>query len=109
MLGVADIVFTGGYSLFEAKRGRHRNVLPFPSSVDVPHFSRARSREPGLAPIPRFGFYGVIDERMDLELVAHVADARPDWCIEMVGPIVKINPDDLPRRANPLLSGRAWL
>ena len=77
----ADLVFTGGYSLYEAKRSLHRAVHPFPSSVDVAHFAAARTpgQEPAdqaALPRPRFGFYGVIDERMDLELVAALADAR---------------------------------
>jgi UDP-galactopyranose mutase len=101
----ADIVFTGGYSLYEAKRDRHANIHPFPSSVDVAHFKRARS---GLAPagdlagIPgkRLGFYGVIDERMDLGLLKAVAERRPDWSLVMVGPLAKIGPDDLPRLPN---------
>jgi UDP-galactopyranose mutase len=101
----ADVVFTGGYSLFEAKRGRHANIHPFPSSVDVAHFATARARaddpadQAGL-PQPRFGFYGVVDERMDLALLAHLADARPDWSVIIVGPVVKIDPADLPRRPN---------
>ncbi|WP_253190374.1 UDP-galactopyranose mutase [Sphingomonas sp. LM7] len=101
----ADIVFTGGYSLYEAKRGRHANVHAFPSSVDVAHFASARSHDEDPAdqaglPRPRFGFYGVVDERMDLALLAHVADARPDWSIVIVGPVVKIDPADLPQRPN---------
>jgi UDP-galactopyranose mutase len=100
LLDRADLVFTGGYSLFEAKRDRHPDVRPFPSSVDVAHFARARSRTPGEKGSARFGFYGVIDERMDLQLLAQLADARPDWTIEIVGPVVKIDPADLPRRAN---------
>jgi len=100
LLAEADLVFTGGYSLYEAKRARHADVRPFPSSVDVAHFARARDRAPGANAVPRFGFYGVIDERMDLDLVARLADARPDWQIEMVGPVVKIDPADLPRREN---------
>ena len=105
LFALADVVFTGGYSLFEAKKGRHSNIHPFPSSVDRAHFAKARiagSEPADQAAIagPRFGFYGVIDERMDLELLAKVADARPDWSLVMVGPIVKIDPADLPRRAN---------
>lgn len=100
LLGLADLVFTGGHSLYEAKRARHPDVRPFPSSVDVAHFARARDRAPGLGSVPRLGFYGVIDERMDLDLVARLADAQPDWQIEMVGPVVKIDPADLPRRPN---------
>jgi UDP-galactopyranose mutase len=105
LLAQADVVFTGGHSLYEAKRGRHSNIHPFPSSVDVRHFGQARSAmdEPndmaGL-PRPRLGFYGVIDERMDLELLARLADARPDWAIVMIGPVVKISEEDLPRRSN---------
>ena len=100
----ADLVFTGGYSLYEAKREQHRSVHPFPSSVDVAHFSAARAGGDAPAqrdlPKPRLGFYGVIDERMDLALIAALADARPDWSIIMVGPIVKLDPAELPQRAN---------
>jgi len=105
LIGQADLVFTGGYSLYEAKAGRHGSVHPFPSSVDIAHFGRARSdaAEPAdQAAIagPKLGFYGVIDERMDLDLLTALADARPDWSIVMLGPVVKIAEDDLPRRAN---------
>jgi UDP-galactopyranose mutase len=101
----ADAVFTGGYSLYEAKRDRHRNIHPFPSSVDRAHFEVARAgfaHPADMASIarPRLGFYGVIDERMDLDLLAAIADARPDWQIVMVGPVVKVAPEDLPQRAN---------
>jgi UDP-galactopyranose mutase len=105
LLEQADLVFTGGYSLYEAKRDRHPAIHPFPSSVDAAHFSAARlgTAEPedqaGI-PGPRLGFYGVIDERMDLALLAEIADARPDWSLVMVGPVVKISEADLPRRAN---------
>jgi UDP-galactopyranose mutase len=101
----ADLVLTGGHSLYETKRARHPNVHAFPSSVDAEHFARARWPQPdpedqvGL-PRPRLGFFGVIDERMDLPLVAGLADARPDWQVVMVGPVVKIDPEALPRRAN---------
>ncbi len=105
LLGVADLVFTGGYSLYEALAARHANIHPFPSSVDVAHFAQAR--EAGVDPAdqralprPRFGFYGVIDERMDLALIAALAAARPDWTIVMVGPIAKIRREDLPQAAN---------
>ena len=101
----ADAVFTGGYSLYEAKRHRHPNIHPFPSSVEVAHFAAARG--PGEEPAdmrdipgPRLGFYGVIDERMDLDLLAQVADARPDWALVIVGPVVKISAEDLPQRPN---------
>ena len=105
LLAKADLVFTGGYSLYEAKRSRHPRVHAFPSSVDRQHFERARSAlaEPDdQAPLPgpRFGYYGVIDERLDLSLIAALADAHPDWSIVMVGPLAKIARASLPRRPN---------
>ena len=101
----ADVVFTGGVSLFEAKRNKHANVHPFPSSVDVPHFAQARAglvepADQASLARPRMGFCGVIDERMNLELVAGVARERPDWQLVMVGPVVKISPESLPRSEN---------
>lgn len=101
----ADIVFTGGSSLYEAKKDRHSNVHCFPSSVDRVHFLKARARQFDPAdqeelPKPRLGFYGVIDERFDTELLAKVAKMRPDWSFVMVGPIVKISEEDLPKRPN---------
>lgn len=105
LLKRSDLVFTGGYSLYEAKRSRHPQVHPFPSSVEIAHFARARGTlfqpgdQSGLAR-PRLGFYGVIDERFDLPLIAAVADARPDWQIVLVGPVVKIDEATLPRRDN---------
>jgi glycosyltransferase involved in cell wall biosynthesis len=101
----ADIVFTGGSSLYEAKKGRHPHVHCFPSSVDRTHFIKARARQFEPAdqedlPRPRLGFYGVIDERFDTELLDKVAELRPDWSFVMLGPVVKISQDDLPRRPN---------
>jgi len=101
----ADVVFTGGSSLFEAKKDRHANVHCFPSSVDRTHFMRARARQFDPAdqeelPRPRLGFYGVIDERFDTELLDKVAELRPDWSFVMLGPVVKISEDELPRRGN---------
>lgn len=105
LLELADVVFTGGQALFEAKRQLHPNIHPFPSSVDVKHFGRARARleEPAdQRPIagPRLGFFGVIDERMDLSLLEGVARARPEWQLVLIGPVVKIDPADLPRLPN---------
>ena len=105
LIAHADLVFTGGHSLYEAKRGRHPQVHAFPSSVDVDHFRGARTLAERAHGGPRLGFYGVVDERMDLDLLASLADARPGWTIEIVGPVVKIDPADLPRRANILYAG----
>jgi hypothetical protein len=101
----ADVVFTGGMSLHRSKEARHHNVHFFPSSVDVACFARAREtlREPedhAALRRPRLGFYGVVDERMDLELIARAASQRPDWSFIIVGPVVKIDPASLPVRDN---------
>jgi UDP-galactopyranose mutase len=101
----ASVVLTGGQSLYEAKRHQHANIHPFPSSVDVEHFAQARRitddpRDQAPIPQPRLGFFGVIDERMDLALLDGMAAVRPDWHIVMIGPVVKIDPGSLPRRGN---------
>lgn len=105
LLARADLVFTGGYSLYDAKRGRHPNVHPFPSAVDLEHFAKARAGliEPGdqnSLSGPKLGFFGVIDERIDLLLIDSIAAARPDWSLIMIGPVTKIDPDSLPCRPN---------
>jgi UDP-galactopyranose mutase len=105
LLRLADVVFTGGHSLYEAKRHLHKNIHPVPSSVDAPHFAQARSiagdpPDQASIPGPRAGFFGVIDERMDMELLAGLADERPDLHLVMIGPVVKIDPAGMPRRPN---------
>jgi len=109
----ADLVLTGGQSLYEAKRGLHPNVHAFPSSVDVKHFARARGAqsEPedqtnASIPRPRIGYFGVIDERMDMDLVRGVAEARPDWQLVFVGPTCKIDPASFPTLPNVHRLGR---
>jgi UDP-galactopyranose mutase len=105
LLDRADVVFTGGYSLYETKRHQHGNVHPFPSGVDLEHFRPARRKLPEPAdqraiPHPRLGFYGVIDERLDTDLVAQLAALRPEWQIILVGPVLKVDPASLPRAEN---------
>jgi UDP-galactopyranose mutase len=105
LLRRADLVLTGGRSLFEAKRALHANVHECPSSVDVAHFSRARHSvvEPDdqkHIPRPRIGFFGVLDERLDRELLDEVAGRCPGWHYVMVGPVAKIDRRDLPCRTN---------
>lgn len=101
----ADLVLTGGQTLYESKRELHPNVHAFPSSVDVQHFSTARTPQPdpedqAAIPHPRLGYFGVIDERMDIDLVRQVAAARPDWHLVMIGPTAKIDPATLPQAPN---------
>ena len=107
LLDEAELVFTGGRSLYDAKKGRHPAVHCFPSSVDAGHFRQA---VPGGSaseieaqrslPHPRLGFYGVIDERLDVGLIDAIARAHPEWQIVLVGPVVKIDPQSLPRHPN---------
>ena len=114
LFALADVVFTGGRSLFEEKRRYHHNIHAFPSSIDKKHFAQARSGVTHAADqlgitAPRVGYAGVIDERLDLELLGGVAEQRPDWQIVMVGPVVKIDESDLPRAANlHYLGGRPY-
>jgi UDP-galactopyranose mutase len=132
----AQLVLTGGPSLYEAKHALHDNVHCFPSAVDADHFSprvvsrnvasggvssphvsitfasplQCTERKPSrfedeaarLPEIahPRLGFFGVIDERFDAELLTAIADAAPDWQLVIVGPVVKIDPASLPQRPN---------
>ncbi|WP_311197521.1 NAD(P)-binding protein [Rugamonas brunnea] len=105
LLSMADLVFTGGPSLYEAKRTRHANAHCFPSSVDAVHFEQARDRGNHHPlhddiPRPRLGFFGVIDERFDAALIAAIADAHPEWQLVLVGPVLKIDPATLPQRQN---------
>lgn len=105
LMAKADVVFTGGHSLWETKRRQHQNAHAVPSSVDIKHFAAARDRLPEPADQadigrPRLGFFGVIDERFDIDLVSELATLRPDWQIVLIGPVVKIDPDTLPRQPN---------
>jgi UDP-galactopyranose mutase len=102
---IADIVFAGGPSLYRTKSREHHAVYCFPSSVDVGHFGRARDPEIEHGEQrsicgPKLGFYGVIDERLDLQIISRLASAHRRWQIMMVGPVVKIDPMNLPRAAN---------
>jgi glycosyltransferase involved in cell wall biosynthesis len=106
MMACASVVFTGGQSLFEAKKHRHANIHAFPSSIDATHFRQARNLLPRVPedqagiPLPRIGYFGVIDERLDLELLAELAAMRPAWQFVMIGPVVKIDAATLPRGPN---------
>jgi glycosyltransferase involved in cell wall biosynthesis len=105
LLERCDLLFTGGLSLYEAKRKGHSNAHCFPSTVDVAHFSQARKAtgdpdDQTAIPHLRLGYCGVIDERLDLNLIAEVAEARPDWHIVLVGPVTKIDAASLPQAAN---------
>ena len=111
LLKRATAVLTGGPSLYEAKRGLHEQVHCLPSAVDAAHFDPRRLQcdsAPALAasalqahlPGPLLGYFGVIDERLDVGLVDAIAQRHPDWQIMMAGPVVKIDAATLPQRAN---------
>jgi UDP-galactopyranose mutase len=105
LFSIADVVFTGGRTLFEAKRKLHPNVHAFPSSVDVKHFAKALDvqddpHDQRAIPHPRVGYCGVIDERTDAVLLGEVARLRPEMHFVMIGPIVKVDPDSLPHLNN---------
>ncbi|MBC3785253.1 glycosyltransferase family 1 protein [Spirosoma utsteinense] len=110
LMSRADLVFTGGYSLYEAKQQRHPQVFAFPSCIDYNHFSKARTSatasglpdpaDQQAIPGPRIGYSGVIDERLDLVLLGELARRNPNWQFVLLGPIVKINPDHLPKGPN---------
>ncbi len=106
LLAQADLVFTGGVSLYRARQAYHDNIHLFPSGVDIDHFARADrekfARPADIAQLssPVLGYFGVIDERMDLELLAHLAAAHPEWQVLMVGPVIKIDPQALPQAPN---------
>lgn len=105
LLSRCDVVYVGGHSLYQAKRDRHCNVHVYPSSVDAAHFGTARviTEDPddqAEIPRPRLGFFGVIDERMNIDLVRQIAALRPKWHLVMIGPTAKINPENLPQANN---------
>ncbi len=105
VMAKADVVFTGGQSLYEAKKHRHQDIFAFPSSIDKDHFAQARNQQTEPAdqaniPHPRMGFFGVVDERFDIELLREASAARPEWHFVIIGPVVKIDPATLPQNAN---------
>jgi glycosyltransferase involved in cell wall biosynthesis len=104
LLKKADVVFAGGVSLYETTRARRENVHLFPSSVDMAHFSRARELRQSMgrreASPATLGFFGVIDERMDVGLLESIARLRPNWKIDVIGPVVKIDASMLPKLPN---------
>ncbi len=106
LLARAQVVFAGGRSLGEAKSQLHPKVFTLPSGVEIDHFRKALDPDTTIPPDldeipgPRVGYFGVIDERLDLELLGQVSELRPDVSWIMIGPVLKIEETDLPRHAN---------
>ncbi len=116
LMALADVVVAGGPSLYQSHRGRHANVHCIANAVDAAHFAPPATRDKSIAavsaraihaaiPNPRLGYFGVIDERVDLALLARVADLRPDWHFVMAGPLRGVAPEALPQRGNLLWLG----
>ncbi len=106
LFNLADVVFTGGRSMYEARKDQHPNVHCFPSGVDLEHYRQAQQPTaielPAIAsiPHPRLGYFGVLDERIDWPLIASIAEERPDWHWTLVGPTAKVDPAELPSAPN---------
>jgi glycosyltransferase involved in cell wall biosynthesis len=103
LLAAADVVFAGGRSLHESvRRQGARGAHLFPSGVDCRHYATSREQRVRRAADARpvAGYVGVIDERIDLSLIAGLADELPDWTVRIVGPVAKIDPESLPQRPN---------
>ena len=105
LMARADVVFTGGHRLYQAKKAFHHNIYPFPSAIDKSFFYPARTKlmdapDQVSIPHPRLGFFGVIDERFDIDLVRRMAELKPDWQFIFIGPVVKIEESDLPKNEN---------
>jgi glycosyltransferase involved in cell wall biosynthesis len=106
LMAQADVVFTGGYRLWQSKSKYHANVHFFGCGVDVAHFASARSADLALPceiaalEEPVIGYYGVIDERVDYDLLCRLAEALPHVALVMVGPVVKVEPAELPQAPN---------
>jgi hypothetical protein len=105
LMAKANIVFTGGHRLYQAKKAFHQNIFPFPSAIDKSFFFAARAKlaeasDQVSIPHPRLGFFGVIDERFDTDLVKRMAELKPEWQFIFIGPVVKIEESALPRNKN---------
>jgi len=105
LISKANVVFAGGQSLYEAKKKYHPRTFLFPSSIDKSHFEQARlikfdPPDQDSIPRPRIGFFGVIDERLDIDLLEQVSRLRPNWNFIMIGPVVKIDAQSLPNFHN---------
>lgn len=104
LLREADVVFAGGRKLWESKKLQNENCHFYGCGVDVTHFGKAREAQTNIPEDivslkkPILGYFGVVDERMDYDLIVKLAEANPDWSIAMVGPTIKV--DKVPQRAN---------
>jgi hypothetical protein len=106
LLQLVDLVFTGGRSMYEARKELHPQVYCFPSGVDTEHYQQAQAEQTAIPaaaaaiPHPQLGYFGVLDERIDWPLIGEIAARHPDWHWVLVGPTAKVTPEELPHAAN---------
>lgn len=107
LLQKANLVFTGGASLYRNKLTANPATYLFPSGVETEHFAKANEPETFAKPAdlaniaaPIIGYFGVIDERMDFGLLEYMANSHPEWQIVLLGPILKVGPHELPQAPN---------
>lgn len=111
LLERSTLVFANGPSLYESLREQHPRVMCLPDAVAAAHFAPDAQRPHSVQAMhagslqrhlsaPRLGWFGVIDRRLDLDLLAQIADAHPQWSLVMVGPVVGLDASRLPQRAN---------
>jgi glycosyltransferase involved in cell wall biosynthesis len=89
----ADLVVTVSQSLYDGKRPYNPNTILVPHGVLHDHFARALDPAfpvaDDLAKLPRpvVGYYGLVQDWQDLDLLAEIARSRPDWSIALVGKV----------------------
>jgi glycosyltransferase involved in cell wall biosynthesis len=87
----ADLVITSADSLCQERRRLNPSTFFVSHGVDVAHFSR--TLDPEMAPAPEVrglpgpvvGFFGLLAEWVDLEMIREMARRRPDWSFVLVG------------------------
>ena len=99
MTSVADIVFVSSQPLYDSKKSIAKDLVLSPHGVDFDHFHRAFlgglpfPAEIGAIGKPVIGFWGLIENRIDLDLIKFLAINNPQWNIVMIGHIaVQENP-----------------
>lgn len=106
LLSIADVVFAGGPKIGKDKIKYNANTHTFGCGVDVAHFGKAREAATEIPadiadlPGPVFGFFGCVDERIDYDLLAKLADANPTGSVVVIGPPIKVDPATFPQRPN---------
>ena len=86
-----DLVVTTSRALYEAKKALNPNTILVTHGVDHAHFARALSnhlpspKDMAVIPRPRIGFFGLIRDWLDLDLLAAVARRRCDWHFVFIG------------------------